>query len=330
MIIAILTLIIISPLAKRVEFLPQRPYLHPTVQETGDMGSTNLTDSQLKALSECIANGRMGQGITYASSAIYIYDYTLTVWDEVKYIWRPRRITVGSVAFFLARYLAMAATVVVLLPGSDSAFETSNTANVLRLISIVASEFIIAVRTWAIWSRSRKILLTLVAFSLATLIPAAIIVAESVITTHVEALVSEEFIDICSLTTSNINRSFVVPYILTILYESVTLSLSLIRILNWRKNIPKSIRTPLLDNLWRDGVLYFSFMLVLGFMNVGIVLQQGHLAKSKQFGDITATGSSVYQSRTQIQFTSNFSEATSSSSDRRPRRFTRNVSNEEI
>ncbi|KIK56063.1 hypothetical protein GYMLUDRAFT_823759 [Collybiopsis luxurians FD-317 M1] len=290
-----------------------------------------LTDSQLHALVQCVANGRLGQGITYATSTLFMYDYLLTVWDEFKFVWRPRKITISSVAFFLSRYAAMAGAIVVLVPGSETIPAISSTGTVLRLVSIVASEFIVAVRTWAIWGRNRKILLTLAFFSLAAIIPAAIIIGEDVVSSHVQALVSDEFIDICSLTLSNIDQGFVVPYILTILYESVTLTLSLIRILNWRKTIPKNIRAPIIDNLWRDGVLYFTFMLLLGFMNIGIVSQQGvpqirtggsqlqavihsilstrivlHLANSKDSRDITAPGSSVYTSRA-IQFTSQFS-----------------------
>ncbi|KAE9406063.1 hypothetical protein BT96DRAFT_279524 [Gymnopus androsaceus JB14] len=116
------------------------------------------------------------------------------------------------------------------------------------------------------------------------------------------------------------------------LYEFVTLTLSLIRILKWRKTIPKHIRAPIIDNLWRDGVLYFSFMLVSGFVNIGLVLQQGvpqlrtggaqlqaalhsilstrivlHLAKSNDPRDITAPGVSAYLNQTRDGiFTSHF------------------------
>ncbi|KIK64917.1 hypothetical protein GYMLUDRAFT_379318 [Collybiopsis luxurians FD-317 M1] len=135
-----------------------------------------------------------------------------------------------------------------------------------------------------------------------------------IVRTPVVALVSDKFIDVCSISVENFEQGFVVPYVLTIL------------------TIPKNLRTPLINNLWRDGVLYFSFMLVLGFMNIGIVLQQGipqirtasaelqavihsvlstrivvHLAKSRGFGDITAPGSSVYErGGTGVQFTSQF------------------------
>ncbi|KAF9074467.1 hypothetical protein BDP27DRAFT_1317141 [Rhodocollybia butyracea] len=290
------------------------------------MNTVNLPGSQLQELSKCITNGRTGQD---ACAALFLYDYCLTVWDEVKYVWRPRRLSISSCAFMIARYGVMTATILTTLPNADSP-AVDNAANALRLISIIASEFIVAVRTWAIWNRSRKILITLAVVSVAAVIPAAFIVAESIISTRVVPLAGPEFIAICSLSISNINQGFVVPYVLTILYEFVTLTLSLIQIIKWRRSIPSQVRAPIIDTLWRDGVLYFSFMLVLGFMNIGIVLQQGipqirtggaelqavlhsilstrivlHLAGSTDSRDITAPGCSVYQSSGAI-FTSEF------------------------
>ncbi len=72
---------------------------------------------------------------------------------------------------------------------------------------------------------------------------------------------------------SEVTNAYVVPYVLTLVYEGseysaclsffpytdihhlVTLTISLIRITRWRKRIPKRIRAPLLDALWRDGKL---------------------------------------------------------------------------
>ncbi|KAJ3727665.1 hypothetical protein C8R42DRAFT_656165 [Lentinula raphanica] len=288
----------------------------------------DLTDAQISALSQCITNGRIGQSITYASVALFLYDYSLTVWREAKYVWRPRRITLSSVTFIIARYAAMASAIITLLPNA-AVPSIDSAATVCRLIAIIASELILAVRTWAIWGRSRKVLVTLISFSLAGIISTATIVAMSIVSNHVVPLVSEQFQNICSLTISNISHGFIIPYVVAMLYEFVTLTLSLIRIITWRKTIPAHIRAPIINTLWRDGVVYYSFMLVLGFVNIGLVLQQGvpqvrtggaelqavfhsilstrivlHLAGSSDSRDITAPGCSVYQSG--IQFTSEF------------------------
>ena len=85
----------------------------------------------------------------------------------------------------------------------------------------------------------------------------------------------------------------------------MTLSLSLFKILHWRKSIPASFRTPLVDAVWKDGkltwysmvnllnvkgLLYFSWMMseyhdsnllasypgpALSCINIGLVIQTG-------------------------------------------------------
>ncbi|KAF5383888.1 hypothetical protein D9757_007389 [Collybiopsis confluens] len=295
------------------------------------MSSASLTDLQLQALAECVANRRIGQGIIYATSTLFMYDYILTVWDElsvqIKYIWRRKKMTIGSISLFLARYAALAEIIISLQSVSTlDATAISSTATVLRLVSIVASEVIIAARTWAIWGRNRNILIALVVFALAAAIPAVIIICIGIKTSRVKALVTDEFIDICNVVMNGISQEFIVLYICAILYEFVTLSLSLTRILSWRKTIPNHIRAPIIDNLWMD---------VLGFMNIGIVMQRGipqlrvagsqlqmvmhsvlsarivlHLARSKGFRDISTPGSAMYQTSTGIHFTSEFAGET--------------------
>ncbi|KAK7460454.1 hypothetical protein VKT23_009175, partial [Stygiomarasmius scandens] len=273
-----------------------------------------------------------GTSIGYAAAALFLFDYVLTFYDEMRFVWRPRRLTVGFVAFLISRYTAMAASIIILFPQAiNKSTGVDSLSTALRLVSIVSSEFIVAVRTWAIWEKRRMILYTLAFFSLAAVIPAAIIVAQSIMTNHVEALVSEDTIDICSVTIGNVRAGFVVPYILTIIYEMVTLSLSLFKVIRWRRSIPDTIRAPLIDTLWRDGVFYFSWMLALGFVNIGIVLQSEapqlrsgsaqlqaafhsilstrivlHLANSRSPRDITSAGISVSTLHAHPQFTSYF------------------------
>ncbi|KAF9069226.1 hypothetical protein BDP27DRAFT_737957 [Rhodocollybia butyracea] len=296
------------------------------------MDTVDLTDSQFHDLSECVTNGRMGQaieGIIYASATLFLYDYCLTVLSEVKYVWCPGRVSISSSAFMVARYGTMADIVLALLPSSRSP-AVDNGAGVLRFLAIIASQLIVAVRTWAIWNKNRMILIVLTILSLATMIPATVLVIERIISNRVVLSVTPEFQNICILTIGKISQAFVAPFILVIFYEFVNLTFSLIRIVKWRKTIPKNIRAPIIDTLWRDGVMYFSFMLVLGSMNIGIVLQQVpqfraggiqlqavfqsilstrivlHLAGSRDSRDITAPGCSVYQSNSGNQFTSLF------------------------
>ncbi|KAF5338840.1 hypothetical protein D9757_014695 [Collybiopsis confluens] len=230
-----------------------------------------------------------------ATAALFFYDYSLTIWNEIIYVRREPRISIVKVCYFFARYGAMAGTILVMLPdNSDSSTLKSGISTILRLIPIVASELLVAIRTWAIWCRSRAIFLLLVGLAVIAIVPGVIIIGENIASDHLVALVGPEFIDLCSNIVGNHPHDYIIIYILVMLYEFVTLTLSLVRIINWRKSIPENIRAPLIDTLQRDGklgsssllkdvacqiswaisgVLYFSCMLVLGFVNIAIVLR---------------------------------------------------------
>ncbi|KAK0463232.1 uncharacterized protein EV420DRAFT_1162442 [Desarmillaria tabescens] len=289
-----------------------------------------LTPDELEHLYGCIRYGRMGNGMLFACAALFLFDFCLTFYDELRFIWKPRRITLTSVSYLLSRYPVLATTILILLPSytiqeGNETLLLSQIAIVLRLASIVSSEFILAVRTWAIWEKSRRILMILTVFSVAAVVPAAVVIAKDVSTSEVDPVYAAY--PECRALISTVRDAYVVPYVLTILYEGVTLSLSLIRITRWRRRIPKNVRAPLLDTLWRDGVFYFSWTLMLGFLNIGLAVQSTssqvrvggsqlqaiihsilscrivlHLAGSKSPKDIDTSGCSLYTDAA-IQFT---------------------------
>ncbi|KAK1236069.1 hypothetical protein PQX77_000659 [Marasmius sp. AFHP31] len=236
------------------------------------MERLSLTDTQLDQLQVCVYNGRLGDGILFAGSALFFFDYALTFAKEIKFLSRSRRPSLGIAAFVICRYCALGTAILAATPVRSNA-TVDSVGTVLRLASIVASEVVLAVRTWAIWGRNRKLLYSLLAVSVCAVIPAAIIVGKALTTNQIRPLITPELAHLCSATVSDIKVAFIVPYILTIGYEILTLILSLYRITKWRQSIPENIRAPLLDTLWRDGVIYFTFMLLLSFMNIGIVLQ---------------------------------------------------------
>ncbi|KAF9265146.1 hypothetical protein L218DRAFT_957839 [Marasmius fiardii PR-910] len=297
------------------------------------MESQMLTDSQLEELRKCLFNVRLENSVLFASSTLFLFDYVLTIFDEIKFLRRSKLLSLGTITFIIARYAAMLAAIISISPTKENpTVDSVNSA--ARLTSIVASELILATRTWAIWGRSRKILWTLIAFSLSALIPCATIVGENAATDSVRPLITPELTYLCSATFGNTPGAFIIAYVVAIVYEIVTLSLSSFRIAKWRKSIPELIRAPLLNILWRDGVLYFTFMLLLSFMNIGIILQTEapqlrtsganlqavlhsvvstrivlHLANSKKNPrDITDTQISAYSDTSpDIRFTTHFS-----------------------
>ncbi|KAG7087587.1 hypothetical protein E1B28_013541 [Marasmius oreades] len=196
-----------------------------------------LTDSQLQELKKCVENVRLGNNILFASSVLFVsqncaqlprihyvnikcpqlFDYLLTVSDEVRYLRRSKRLSIGTGAYIASRYGALLAAILAIPAVHDLNLDRVNT--VVRVVPIVASETIIAARTWVIWGRSRTILWTLVIFSLLFAIPALIIIGKNVATSRVHPLITPELVDLCSATFGDIPGAFIVPYLLTILYE---------------------------------------------------------------------------------------------------------------
>lgn len=238
------------------------------------MGSSELTDEQLRSLVSCLWHERDALSIAYASAALFLFDYSLTSYDEIRYIWEPRRISLTSIVYLLARYPALACTILVLIDPSQSVVAV-NVATVLKLLAIIFSELVLALRTWAIWQKSRRILIILMIVSICAVIPAAVIIAKDMQTSTLGPPIApqRDVLNQCRVVVSEAKRLYVIPYVAGMMYESVLFFMSLFKILRWRQSIPTSFRTPLIDALWKDGLLYFSWMIALGFINIGLVLQ---------------------------------------------------------
>ncbi|EEB98670.1 hypothetical protein MPER_01782, partial [Moniliophthora perniciosa FA553] len=95
--------------------------------------------------------------ISYASTTLFLFDYMLTLGNELSFLKNHRRATVGSVALLLSRYTAFAASILVLLPAATTTqidvIATGDcllnfyvrqsdlmSAPVLRFVSIIVSE----------------------------------------------------------------------------------------------------------------------------------------------------------------------------------------------
>ncbi|KAJ8074754.1 hypothetical protein PM082_019079 [Marasmius tenuissimus] len=226
---------------------------------------------------------------------------------QVKFLSRSRLSSkLGTGLFVLCRYCALGIAILALTPVCPHKYDSSSSRNslvqfvhsltylpassslcyihsgfrklappiclFLRFTLILASA-ILAVRTWAIWARNRIILYFLLTSALGAAIGTTIVIGKEMATNQRRPLIIPELAPLCSEVLSDIRFAFVVPYVSTIAYEILTLVLSLYRIAKWRQSIPENIRAPLLDILWRDGVMYFTLMLLLNFMNIGFVLQ---------------------------------------------------------
>ncbi|KAF9494632.1 hypothetical protein BDN71DRAFT_971890 [Pleurotus eryngii] len=231
-----------------------------------------MDDAALAAeqLSLCMNDQRISFALSYASGAIFLYDFLLTFPDEMSHMWRFKRVRAGSILFFIARYGGFTSAIICFLP-VDVAL--GNVRTCMRLVTIVSSDAVLAVRTWAIWERRKSVLLLLLCTALGAIGGAVFILEKDASTSKMSPAISPLLPNLCSYIESDVTNLWSIPYFLTIMYETITLVLTLAQILRWRKRIPASVRSSLSDALWKDGVTYFAFMLVLSIINIGLVFQ---------------------------------------------------------
>ncbi|KAG1724718.1 hypothetical protein EDB19DRAFT_1834052, partial [Suillus lakei] len=96
------------------------------------------------------------------SLAILIFDFCITFQDEVHWIWsRPWNLI--RVIFTISRYLPFVGSGLT----AYAALRVSGPSggNIIHIISIVAAEGLLVIRTWAFWGKSKKLLIGLLTYS---------------------------------------------------------------------------------------------------------------------------------------------------------------------
>ncbi|KAH9964885.1 hypothetical protein BC827DRAFT_895970 [Russula dissimulans] len=249
----------------------------------------------LENLIECLEHSRLASSVAVASAALIFYDWLLTYDDELSFFWRRGKITCGRILFVLARYPGLACAIVGLLPLTTT---INNVTTCLTVVTILSSELILAMRTWAIWERSRAILVFLVVLTIACAIPAIAVVERDAVTADVVSSATSSGTQTCRTLMSAIKLAWVVPYVVVIVFEVVVLSLTLYKVLRLHKDLPLLAgRSKLLDVLWIDGVIYFIFMLSLGIVNVGLALHVSDPELRDGFTQLQTVSHSILSTR---------------------------------
>jgi len=222
----------------------------------------DLTDSQLVA------------HITVASSALILHDWSLTSHEELTFVWRRGKSLYTRILFLSARYTALVSALLYLFPVAS---KMVNGITALNVVTIVCSEFIFTLRTWAIWERSRLILVFLIGLNTAYAALAITVVEYSNYLAHETPPITWviEGVGQYQMTIGNTaSHALLVssPFLLILVFQSVVLALTLYR-LRYRSHTPAQSRSTLLDILWIDGIMYFVFMFLLGVVNVGLTFK---------------------------------------------------------
>ncbi|KAG2079097.1 hypothetical protein BDR04DRAFT_1146792 [Suillus decipiens] len=120
-----------------------------------------------------------------AGMGVLIFDYFLTLESEIRWTWNTRWNTT-RILFVISRYMAFVAAgmtsyAAIATRANENCSRFSQASNAIHIISIVASEGLLIIRTYAFWQQKKKLLAVL-------LVLAAICIACAVSITQVTTL----------------------------------------------------------------------------------------------------------------------------------------------
>ncbi|KLO17903.1 hypothetical protein SCHPADRAFT_146784 [Schizopora paradoxa] len=188
-----------------------------------------------------------------------VYDYMLTFGDEVRLIW-PWEWRVGKILYIATKYSPFVDVPVFLafwFNGSFSAAECQTLFNIgVWFVSAgaIISEWILCMRTYAIWEKSNIVFYPLLTFVLGAQI-VGLWATKTLVSSLQFSLSPFPTLSRCYINETKTNVFFVV-YILIMLVELTILTLTIWKgVSQWR-----SSRSALVKVLYRDGVFYFTVM----------------------------------------------------------------------
>jgi len=194
--------------------------------------------------------------VNLAGAIVLVYDYFLTIGDEVKLVW-PSKWTALKVLYFASRYLAFVdmSTMLAFLftPNLTPSLcqATFRTASYFASAGYILAQIILSIRTYAIWGRSRRILSILSALILITHIPGIILQHSSLARLHfTPSPLPEQFPCMPAIFTKN---KLYIVFALLMMQDLAIVLLTMARgYTQWKES-----RSPIITTLYRDGLVYF-------------------------------------------------------------------------
>ncbi|KAF7424059.1 hypothetical protein PC9H_009360 [Pleurotus ostreatus] len=224
----------------------------------------------------------------FASAAIALYDYILTLELETRHMWFKQRWSLIRILFFINRYTPFVDITFslynVLLPTEQgctfmnkfSGCEQSTIlTRVLRdsvvlgsfCLSIALSEVILTMRTWSLWKGWRWSCVALVAFYLSCWIPIGVLL--DIFFAHAEVYA----IRLPGYATCLVipgNKSLYICWTLLLAYDTGTLALMIVAGTRSYTQLYGRLRgsSALLRTIYRDGITYYIALFILALMNI--------------------------------------------------------------
>ncbi|EJD46767.1 hypothetical protein AURDEDRAFT_164219 [Auricularia subglabra TFB-10046 SS5] len=216
--------------------------------------------------------------LRFVPVTLLVYDWTLTLGDEVELIWNKRPKT-NQLVFLALRYgtlALMSLTVLYFVPVSEQVRRPSRSAAPLRIqtwvsagamiVIILFVQVLLQVRVYAMYNRSRAILWT----------NAVLFVVECAITVFLFLHLSERITSVPVTSTQRCRtcsiypRAFGLAYVAPLVYESYLMVLAARKSWSTRDSSLRLDNNSIIDVLARGSIQYFA--LVASGMAISMVL----------------------------------------------------------
>lgn len=225
---------------------------------------------QTEALARSLLRSEAAKYLHVASAALFMWDHIVTLQQEFDLVWRSRW-GVGKILFLVVRYMtwpevmiAVYREIVQRQPALCHPFFVYTTWS--STIGTCASEMILILRTWAIWSGRRILLVPLAAAFVFGFCGCSYVINIYISKTHlIAAETLSPVLRGCFITASS--RMITIPWLILIAFDSVIVVLTMIKGVQHFKTGTSGLIT----TLYRDGILYFIYILVIYLANILVV-----------------------------------------------------------
>lgn len=205
-----------------------------------------------------------------AALAILVWDYLLTFQSEIDLIWRSHW-SIVKILFLLTRYMpAVDVTLVIRYQFASSLSEHDcrilyDVAGWIIMAGITVAELILLYRTWALWGGSRRMGIILILLGIGLTISSSYV--EYLFLRGTEFVMRQPPLPSCIV--SSKHGVLAISFVFIIATETVVLTLTLAK---YAQHYRSHTKSTILNVLFRDGVLFYCYLLGFSILNLAFIL----------------------------------------------------------
>ncbi|KAG2132444.1 uncharacterized protein EDB93DRAFT_906032 [Suillus bovinus] len=202
-----------------------------------------------------------------AGLGVLIFDYFLTIEPEVRWTWN-RRWNITRILFVISRYMAFVAAgmtsyAAIATRSNENCSRFGSASNAIHIITIVAAEGLLIIRTYAFWKQNNKLLVVLLVLA-AICIACAVSITQVVGNLVAPAKPSNPPTSSC---TFEAGRSSAIQYGFLMAFELLLMSLTVFK----RYQDYRYCNSRLVRAIFQGGVRYMTATIFVSVVNIVIM-----------------------------------------------------------